>query len=140
MNFNTGKKSEVEINLTPLIDVVFLLLIFFMVSTRFVSDSSIQVQLPYAGKTDLIEGRPRVEVFLTENGELKLNDRLLGNLSSSALAKIFKGLAAGTDKELILSIHADSRVRYQFVMDVMDAARLAGIRKIAFATQNRRNK
>ena len=139
MRFGPDKRAEIEINLTPLIDVVFLLLIFFMVSTKFISDSAIEVELPFAGNVEVIGDSLWLDIFLTEDGEIILNDRVLGKPDNKTLQNIFGRLMKETEREVVLSVHADGGVNYQVVIDVMDAARSAGVPKVAFATQSRRS-
>ena len=72
MRFGPDKRAEIEINLTPLIDVVFLLLIFFMVSTKFISDSAIEVELPFAGNVEVIGDSLWVDIFLSTKDLIKI--------------------------------------------------------------------
>ena len=137
MNFGTRKRDEVEINLTPLIDVVFLLLIFFMVSTRFVSDSRIEVELPYSGQGDSVSETRWLEVVIEANGDVSLNGKSVGRPDSRAMQGIFVDLLKGADMEFVLTIRADGRANYQTVIDVVDAARTAGVQKVGFVTQYR---
>jgi len=138
LNFGTKKRDEVEINLTPLIDVVFLLLIFFMVSTKFVSDSTIEVELPFSGLSELVSETQWLEVAIEANGDVSINGKAVGRPGPKAMQGIFSNLLKSADAELVLSIRADGRANYQTVIDVVDAARTAGVQKIAFATQYRR--
>ena len=137
MNFGTRKRDEVEINLTPLIDVVFLLLIFFMVSTRFVSDSRIEVELLYSGQGDSVSETRWLEVVIEANGDVSLNGKSVGRPDSRAMQGIFVDLLKGADMEFVLTIRADGRANYQTVIDVVDAARTAGVQKVGFVTQYR---
>jgi len=138
LNFGTKKRDEVEINLTPLIDVVFLLLIFFMVSTKFVSDSAIEVELPFSGQGEIVSETRWLEVAIGIDGDVSINGKAIGRPNSKAMQGIFSGLLKGADAEFVLSIRADGRANYQAVIDVVDAAQTAGVQKVAFATQYKR--
>ncbi|HIQ54806.1 MAG TPA: biopolymer transporter ExbD, partial [Pseudomonas pachastrellae] len=79
MNFRRQKIEEVSVNLTPLIDVVFLLLIFFMVSTTFTRETQLKLELPQAASGQRVEDRSiqQLELTIAANGEMALNDRTL---------------------------------------------------------------
>ncbi|HSR63062.1 MAG TPA: biopolymer transporter ExbD [Gammaproteobacteria bacterium] len=134
MNFQSQRRDEVELNITPLIDVVFLLLIFFMVSTTFERESEINITLPEASK-DITEAKPdAIRIAIDAESRIYINDRALIN---SQLTTIKQGLSDALknlqDAPVIIS--ADASTSHQMVVKVMDAARQLGLVRITFATQ-----
>jgi biopolymer transport protein ExbD len=117
----------------PLIDVVFLLLIFFMVSTTFKDDARIQVQLPEAQGEEAPEEEPSVlEVTIDQEGVFYVNERQVVDRKIETLKKALAG-AAGDNRELPVIIKADAKTPHQAVMSVMDAASQLGLLRFSFA-------
>ena len=134
MNFRPQRKEDVELNLTPLIDVVFLLLIFFMVSTTFQRASEINLTLPKASE-EYTESKPdAVRVAIDVQGRVFVNDKLLANTQLFTIREALRD-ATRDLKEPPVIISADANARHQMVIKVMDAARQLGLLKITFATQ-----
>lgn len=138
MNFRSGKRDEVDLDITPLIDVVFLLLIFFMVSTTFDHNSEINITLPTSSK-EITQAKPdAVNVGIDSQGVVYINDKALVNAQietiRSALAEALVGL-----NEPPVIISADGDASHQSVVRVMDAARQLDLVKITFATQEIRD-
>lgn len=133
MKFRRPPTEELELNLTPLIDVVFLLLIFFMVSTTFQKESQISLQLPRASKTDAETPPESVEVLINAAGRFYVNDQelLQSDVESlqSALFKITKG-----ERDVPLTIRADAQTPHQAVVIAMDAAAKLGLLRLSIAT------
>jgi|JYMV01.1.fsa_nt_gi biopolymer transport protein ExbD len=145
MKFSRSSQEEVTINLTPLIDIVFLLLIFFMVSTTFSKESQLRIRLPDASPDSEIEQRPsRLVVAITKSGDYSIrgpNESTGHHLLSrerSVLAQAMAKGAQGTD-ELVVVIRADRNTPHEAVVRVMDVARKLGLVRITFATQKPRN-
>lgn len=134
MNFRSGNREDVELNITPLIDVVFLLLIFFMVSTTFERESEINITLPEASK-ELTEAKPdAISVAIDSRSRIYVNGRALINSQLSTIKQaIYEALGNLTDVPIIIS--ADAETNHQSVVKVMDAARQLGLVRITFATQ-----
>lgn len=136
MNLNLRTKTEPEVNLTSLIDVVFLLLIFFMVSTSFVKQAQISIQLPEADSQAVIEEVPlQLEIMITEQGTYLVNGRELVNNRAETIRNALQKLSAG-DTSLPLTISADANARHQHVVTAMDVAGRLGFTKISIATIN----
>ena len=89
MNLKTAQSEELELNLTPLIDVVFLLLIFFMVSTTFTHETQIKLQLPEAQSEDREISKNDIEVTVDAQGRYFVNQRQLVNTKFETLKKAF---------------------------------------------------
>ena len=145
MKFSRWFQEEVTINLTPLIDIVFLLLIFFMVSTTFSKESQLRIRLPDASPDSEVEQRPsRLVVAITKSGDYSIrgpNESTGHHLLSrerSVLAEAMAKGAQGTD-ELVVVIRADRKTPHEAVVRVMDVARKLGLVRITFATQKPRN-
>jgi biopolymer transport protein ExbD len=125
--------EEPAIDLTSLIDVVFLLLIFFMVSTTFERQVSLKVDLPEASEVDT---RPlpaeRLELVIDVRGRMFLNDRQLVDSSAATLAAAFAE-AAGERRDLPLILRADRDTPHHFVVTAMDAAARLGFSNLSIA-------
>lgn len=134
MNLRTKERTKAEVNLTPLIDVVFLLLIFFMVSTTFDTSSRIKVQLPEAETVqDPNDELKRVTVVISANGTISIEDGYeLVNSSSAVLKRAMMEISRG-DTGMPVIIKADAQSPHQSVMTVMDVASQLGLNKITFA-------
>ena len=134
MNFRPQRQGETDINITPLIDVVFLLLIFFMVSTTFERESEIRITLPEASE-EQEETKPEfILVGIDAQGQIYIDDEpLVDNRLSTIQAALQEQAQEATDLPVV--IRADSVVSHQMVIKVMDAARRSGLVNITFATR-----
>jgi biopolymer transport protein ExbD len=129
-------KEEPEVNMTSLIDVVLLLLIFFMVSTSFVKQSQISISLPQADSSAIVEEAPQqLDIMITEQGTFLVNGRELVNNRPETLRNALQKVSGG-NTQLPLTISADANARHQFVVTAMDVAGKLGFVKISIATVN----
>jgi biopolymer transport protein ExbD len=129
-------KAEPDVNLTSLIDVVLLLLIFFMVSTSFVKQSQIAIRLPEADSTAVVEEVPeQLDIMITEQGTFLVNGRELINNRPETIRNALQKLAGG-NTNLPLTISADGNARHQHVVTAMDVAGRLGFVQISIATVN----
>ena len=136
MNLNVRAKTQPEVNLTSLIDVVLLLLIFFMVSTSFVKQSQISIQLPETDSdAPAVDAADGLEIMITESGTYLVNGRELVNSRPETLRNALQRLSGG-NTELPLTISADANARHQYVVTAMDVAGRMGFAKLNFATVN----
>jgi len=136
MNFNVRPRLEPEVNMTSLIDVVLLLLIFFMVSTSFVKQSQITIRLPAADSEAVVEEVPdHLEIMITEQGTYLINGRELINSRPETIRNALQKLSGGNTR-LPLTISADANARHQHVVTAMDVAGKLGFVKISIATVN----
>jgi len=133
MKFKRAYREELELNLTPLIDVVFLLLIFFMVSTTFQKESEISLQLPKAADAETTPPDDRIEIIINAAGRFFVNDQ---ELVKSDVANLQNALykVSGGKRDVPLTIRADAQVPHQSVVTAMDAAGQLGMLKITIAT------
>ncbi len=135
MKFKRQRSQEVGMDLTPLIDVVFLLLIFFMVSTTFTRESHLQVELPEAtGKPASSAEVDQIDVVISADGQYLLNDKPLVNNRRETLERGIKELV-NTDKSLPFIITADARTPHEYVVRAMDAAGRLGFTKLSITTE-----
>jgi biopolymer transport protein ExbD len=134
MKFRRRTRSDASIELTPLIDVVFLLLIFFMVSTTFIRETELQVDLPEA--TGLKQEREHdiIEVIISADGQYSVNDRALVNSLPETLAQALRDATDG-DLSRRLYITADGNASHQSVVRVMDAAGQLGLTRLSITTR-----
>jgi len=133
MNFKPQRSDEVNLDITPLIDVVFLLLIFFMVSTTFEHNAEINIVLPESTE-ELSEAKPdAINIGIDVQGNIYINERPLLNAQLSTIRDAISEAIVGLD-EVPVIISADAQVSYQSVVKVMDAARQVGLVRITFAT------
>lgn len=133
MNFRPRRSEEPEVNLTSLIDVVFLLLIFFMVTTTFQRTSELKIDLPKASATQE-ESKPRsIELVIDAQGRYYLDGRELVNTQAETVLKALQAAAAG-QKDVPLVIRADAMTPHQAVVTAMDAAGRAGLSRLSIAT------
>lgn len=133
MKFKRQIGQEVSVNLTPLIDVVFLLLIFFMVSTTFTRESRLQLRLPEASGEAALSAEQILEVQVDQDGQYAINGRVLSDSSLASLRKVLLSIAEG-DLERPLLVSADARAPHQAVVRVLDAAGQIGFSKLSLAT------
>lgn len=141
MKFSDREEDDVQINLTPLIDVVFLLLIFFMVSTTFSKESELRIQLPESSDEPVEERRNAVlEVEISKEGTYAIkgpNDDSAKQLLGTDRQALYRALAAasGNRSDLVTVIRADRMTPHESVVRAMDIARRLGHTDITFATQ-----
>lgn len=134
MNIRPHKREEVEVNITPLIDVVFLLLIFFMVTTTFDSNSELNIALPEASQ-EVKEAKPdAINVAIDEDNVVYIDGKALVNSQLQTIKDALNEATVGINEAPII-INADAETSHQFVVRVMDAARQLGLVKITFATR-----
>ena len=135
MNFRAhGRREEPDVNLTPLIDIVFLLLIFFMVSTSFQRDTEISLELPEADGAPLQTEPLVVEVTIDSEGRYFVDQQELVNQQRETLQRAITR-AVGEAEEPRIIISADRRTPHEAVVRAMDAARQAGHGNISLATR-----
>ena len=135
MNFRPRQKEEPEINLIPFIDVLLVILIFLMLSTTYSKFTELQVSLPVAD-ADQARDRPKeIVVAVAADGRYAVNKKPVEGGSVDILASELSAVAAGVP-DMVLIISADATAAHQSVINVMDAARRAGIGKLTFATQS----
>lgn len=136
MNLRPRRPQETRINLTSLIDVILLLIIFFMVSTTFVEEAELSISLPAASEMPSVRPADALEVLVTADGRYHVDGRELVNTRADTLERALEQLA-GSDRERPLTIRADARAAHQDVVTVMDVAGRMGFSRINIVTVNR---
>jgi biopolymer transport protein ExbD len=134
VKFKRTVREELAINITPLIDVVFLLLIFFMVTTTFSKETRLLVNLPEAN-AETTESEPAsIEVIVAIDGSYTINGKALIN---TQLGTLMRGLdlVSGGDTNLPVLLLADAEAKHQSVVTAMDAIGQAGFTRLNIATQ-----
>ena len=135
MNFRRTRREEVGVNLTPLIDVVFLLLIFFMVSTTFTRETQLKLDLPESASGEPVENQnlEQIEVLVSATGEVTINGKSLISPNLDSLQTALQREAGGNNS-LPVVITADAKASHQSVITVMDAAGQQGFSRLRLTT------
>jgi len=134
LNFRRQRLDPVDVNLTPLIDVVFLLLIFFMVSTTFTRETQLSIDLPEATGEARESAETQIEILIDEAGQYRVNGKgLVDNRMRTLQAAIYK-VSAG-DTTLPMLITADAQSAHQSVVQAMDAAGQMGFVHLSITTR-----
>ncbi|MCP4804658.1 MAG: biopolymer transporter ExbD [Proteobacteria bacterium] len=130
MNFSRTRRDETRVDMTPLIDIIFQLVLFFMVSTTFITAPGIQVDLPRSSSQTILRDKEDVNIWMTTDGAVYVDEQpvqwadLDGILSN----------AATRDTSTLVVIKADQSVDHGRVVRVMDLARGKGLSRLAIAT------
>ena len=133
MNLSSSQKETLDVNITPLIDVVFLLLIFFMVSTTFERESEIEIMLPQASADAKVTDDFSLQVTVDAEGTFYVNGKRVINTKLATLMKAMQEVA-GDRKDPPIILSADAQTPHQSVVTVMDAAARLGFVHLNFAT------
>jgi biopolymer transport protein ExbD len=134
VKFRRQRTEDEGINLTPLIDVVFLLLIFFMVSTTFSKRTQLTVDLPEAVGEQNSEPPRQIEIMIAADGSYAVNDQALVNNKVETLKAAITKLAEG-DTKVPLVVTADAKTPHQAVVQAMDAAGQLGFVHLSITTR-----
>ncbi len=136
MKLSLRARAQPEVNLTSLIDVVLLLLVFFMVSTSFVKQSQITIRLPEAESTAIVQEVPeQIDIMITAAGTYLVNGRELINNRAETIRNAIQK-TSGNNNNLPLTISADANATHQHVVTAMDVAARLGFTQISIATVN----
>jgi biopolymer transport protein ExbD len=135
MRLQARPLEDPELNLTSLIDVVLLLVIFFMVSTTFVQEARLQVELPQAGSAAVERTTSALVITITAQGSYRVNEQMLVNNQRDTLATALMQLAGGSTTQPV-TIRADARASHQSVVTAMDVAARLGFSQVNIATVN----
>lgn len=135
MNLRPRRREEPEINLTPLIDVVFLMLIFFMVSTTFLRESDLQISLPEASVETAPEEAEPLEVTINREGSIFLDGEALVNSRPETVRRALRDAIGERDPESVrVVVRADGAAAHRLVVTALDAAGQVGLRRVGIAT------
>ncbi|MDQ3187622.1 MAG: biopolymer transporter ExbD [Pseudomonadota bacterium] len=134
MRFRRAFDEEPELNLIPLIDVLLIVLIFLAVSTSYARFAELQITLPSANASQPMVQPNEINVAVTADGRYAIERQLLATNDVKSFAETLRTASKGSDTAVLI-INADAQAPHQAVIGVMEAARLAGIVRISFATQ-----
>lgn len=135
MKFKRRPKPDNSLNLTSLIDVVLLLLIFFMISTTFTRETRLLVELPDAEGEEVEAEKPQqIEIVISRDGAYSVNGNSLVNRKADTLGEALRQVSAG-NTELPLVISADGAASHRSVVTAMDVAGRLGFSQLSIATQ-----
>lgn len=134
LNFRKGRPEDPEINLIPFIDILLVVLIFLMMSTTYSKFTELQVTLPVADAEKLRERPREIIVVVSADGRYVVNRKPVEGRSVEILAAELTAVAGGANDAVVI-VSADATAAHQSVVNVMDAARRAGLPRLTFATQ-----
>ncbi len=134
MKFSRRRMEEPEINLIPFIDVLLVVLIFLMLSTTYSRFTELQINLPAADAEKLRERPAEVIVAVASDGRYAINRKAVDGRSVEVLTAELSAAAAGRADTVVI-ISADAMAAHQAVVNVLDAARRAGLSRLTFAAQ-----
>ncbi|MGH8806650.1 MAG: ExbD/TolR family protein [Noviherbaspirillum sp.] len=139
MNFRKGQgREDPEINLIPFIDVLLVILIFLMISTTYSKFTALQITLPTADAERALEQPQEINVGVDAQGRYAVDNTQVGARDAASLAEELKSVANArgqSKKDPVIIINADATAAHQSVINVLEAARVAGFEKITFAAQ-----
>jgi len=133
MNFTRAEEDRLDVNITPLIDVVFLLLIFFMVTTTFNQQAELRVDLPEASAEEQALEIIPIEITIDTAGVYYVNGQSLVKNDAYSLLQSLQKIVSG-DKEKSVIIRADAKTPHQSVVTAMDTVAKAGVSNLSIAT------
>jgi biopolymer transport protein ExbD len=135
MNFRGRHKEDPEINLIPMIDVLLVILIFLMVTTTYSKYAELQINLPTADAQKQSDRPNEINITVSAAGQYTIDRKPVSFTGVAAVGDAMRAAAAGL-KDPIVVINADATANHQAVIHVMEAARLAGLSHVSFATQS----
>ncbi|AJG18125.1 MULTISPECIES: ExbD/TolR family protein [Cupriavidus] len=131
------RREEPEINLIPLIDVLLVILIFLMITTTYSRYTELQIQLPTADAEKAQQRPGEIVVSVSAKGVYSINKQVMDQQDVTSLAQRLREVAGPADGQPpVLIVNADAQATHQSVINVMEAARLAGLPRLTFATQS----
>ena len=133
MNFSRTETDRLEVNITPLIDVVFLLLIFFMVTTTFNQQAELRVDLPEASTEEQSLDVIPIEITIDQNGKYFVNGKSLSGTEADVLMRSIQNVVSNSEEQSVI-IRADATTPHQAVVTAMDVINKIGITKLSIAT------
>ncbi|HEY8609180.1 MAG TPA: biopolymer transporter ExbD [Noviherbaspirillum sp.] len=139
MDFRKGtRRDDPDINLIPFIDVLLVILIFLMVTTTYSKFTALQITLPTADAEKAMEQPAEINVAVDAQGRYALDNRQTAARDAAALAEELKSAVGNRGqggKDAVVIINADAMAAHQSVINVLEAARIAGLEKVTFAAQ-----
>lgn len=134
MKFRRQQRAQSGIDITPLIDVVFLMLIFFMVSTTFTREAHLELSLPEAEAIPANDSETRLELVVTASGNFSLNGKALVNGQLQTIMSALRQESDGDTSQPVV-VTADANTPHEFVVRAMDAAGRLGFSRLSITTR-----
>ncbi len=131
MGFRRHIQEAPKVDLTPMIDVVFLLLIFFMISTTFIERPGLNISLPASSSEQIKQNQKEIQVYLSANGDIYLQRE---KMTLDDLLRHLQGYDPILTPKMTFLLMADKAARHGKVIQLMDAAKMAGFGNLAIAT------
>ncbi|MDR3213912.1 MAG: biopolymer transporter ExbD [Azoarcus sp.] len=131
----SGQKSEPEINLVPLIDVMLVIIIFLMLTTTFDKTAGLEIALPTADAGSSAPASAEIVVAVTSAGDVVVNSRAVADKTVDGIASALASARPPKGPEPVVVINADAQAAHQNVINVMQAAQHAGLSHVTFATR-----
>ena len=131
MNFRRHRREAARVDVTPLIDIIFQLVLFFMVSTTFVNSPGIEVDLPRSSADTILQEQEDLHIWMTDAGSVYVDK---SPVDFDGLKTVFENRALKDPSTLVI-IEADTNVDHGQVVGVMDLARSVGLERLAIATE-----
>jgi biopolymer transport protein ExbD/biopolymer transport protein TolR len=135
MGFRRRFQESPKIDLTPMVDIVFLLVIFFMISTTFVEQPGVKIDLPEAGSQYLKQSEREVRVYLAGNGDIYLQQE---KVTLDQLQQQLSGYSSVVAESMTFILMADTTIQHGAVVQLMDVAKRAGFGHLAIATDEKK--
>ena len=130
MNFGVSRRADPILDVTPMIDIVFQLVLFFMVSTTFITTPGLEVELPRSASDSLVSDTHEIDLWVTADGTLYVNTvRIELEQMSARIAELTQG-----QSDVLVVVRADRGVQHGTVVAVMDTIRALGLTRFAIAT------
>ena len=129
MEFKKRRKREIHIDITPLLDTVFILLIFFALSLNFTKNTALDIELPKITSTKTAQPNDKITINITKDEIIYLNSKPVDNIIN--LKKML--LKLKKNKNSVLIIEADLNVRHGKIVEIMDTCKTSGVNNIAIA-------
>ena len=129
--FRPSEATADEPNITPLIDIVFILLIFFIVSTTFIKEQKLEIERPQASSSQKVTGK-EIRVYLDKDGNIYVNEQ---PVRLWTLQGKLRDLLRSTTNKTVLVV-ADQNAKVELLVEIVDQARLAGAKNVAVSTKN----
>ncbi|EIJ48531.1 biopolymer transport ExbD-related transmembrane protein [Herbaspirillum sp. GW103] len=139
MNFRKGRpREDLEINLIPFIDVLLVIVIFLMVTTTYSKFTALQITLPTADAQKALEQPFEINIAVDANGRYAVNNKRIAARDAQGLSEEMQAAVKGSGSKVdpVIIINADALATHQTVINVLEAARMAGYPKVTFAAQS----
>jgi biopolymer transport protein ExbD len=137
MQFRKTRRVDPRVDITPLIDVVLLLVVFFMLTTTFIGAPAIKVDLPTSSAKEISKERKEVKITITKDGKIYVDRATSGSGDPISLKELGKLLnkTARENRDTMVIVRADENTTHGNVVTVMDLAKKSGLNKLAIATK-----